>query len=1013
LSRSRKLAKAWLDNKEKITAETIGLPGHIVTAFYEWIQKNENQVSRSRTASRQRLQKPELCLDPWGLGVFINLPEQKMINESIEEVEWIIDSDGEQKHLPARIRRQADKIVSNERQFIPTKICSQYRIELKIEDNTFTWVLPGLSPEKPYGVFNPDHDPAPSMRDLFARQVWLLLPLNADLEVNNGQANCFEEFPSLPGVFSEYRAEWWDFTDTEELSLKEPDKEPLKVFLRRQEFIPQPKLVDGTLLNDRLFQDEDKYYIGKAPGLFLPTNSEFLSPDQWQLSFSSNENNTPIKNPQISLIDLPENAIEKQSDGNTLVNLNHESLLGENPFGKFEIHVKGPLGMDADLNLNILSGLKAYGLEKIYMAEEGEGSPLVHTSLEHLQGDHIEPANQQDKMWTAPKTSRTFNVDFQPKRHSFDLVYVHRLNNQEAVRVPFHIRIKRFRWRFVSGESTDENWNEWPIFLNVHDFYTAQTPFLLLDLPIQEDELQALNLEITDLNGQIIREQKLFDAHKKYHSKRFWRIDLSPLGDLIRLNDLTMLRGQLVIQLSSHSSPRKVPILRISKQLDLNIKNIQVAEVNDFYQLTIFWDERNHQKDRVVYFWQTYRDWEEPYMEKIPDNAVDNCTLFIPKNSLPGCQYLVHIDVRDPWLPTTPTSCPDPLLFKNVMEVDFQSPSKRLIKLKNDLLEYNQFSGRLEGYLLAQSLGLQNDFMENLIWCSKNLHHSSYRGFQKFIDILWTNYSKEELSDLYTHLLSPINIKRLWEFSIENDDQKNLIYSFLSQIPQTIDWTIEPCKELSQFQHPIVQRRAINNLLDLDKPTGIQTVIKALQDGNISKNEAMSHLHNVRPETLQYLNQNPSSFNALVAKYLRDYNPLSGVKEVKVGIWVHTNAGWGKIENIENLDSHQFVNSFYEGDNNFRFEVRLHIYESINLKYGQNKGELVRVDLRKKEIRFLGSPKHLFPCPYCEHFISGNRTVMQIHLSEKHQKSHIEFSPISVTPLELTFVEYDFRATTT
>ncbi len=1012
LTRSRKMAKAWLDNKEKMTTETAGLPIHIVNAFYEWVVKNENKVSRSHTSSRQRLQKPELSLDPWGLGVFIRLPEQKILDESIQNVEWNIDCDGLTKNLPAQIRRQADKVVALERLFIPTKICAQYRIELNIEETKFSWVLQGLNAEKPYLVFNPDQDPAPTMRDVFARQVWLMLPLDAMIEVVSGQANCLEVFPDLPGIFGYYRAEWWDFTDTEELLLKQPDKEPLAIILRRQEIVPQPKLIGGTLLNDPLFQDEENFYIGKAPKLYLPTISEFLSLDQWSLSFSTSENNTTIKYPQIPVTDLPEDAFERQPDSSTLVNLNHDYLLGENPFGKFEIHVKGPLGMDADLNLNILTGLSANGLEKIYMAEAGEGSPLVHTSLEHLADDHIEPANQQDKMWTAPKSSRVLGVDFQPKRHNFDLFYVHRLNNQDVIRIPFHIRIKRFRWRFVSGESADENWNEWPIFLSVHDFQKAQTPFLLLDLPIQEEELLSMNLEITDLNEEIIKEQILFNPQKNYHTKRFWRIDLSPLGELISLNDHTMVRGQLVIQLSSHSSPRKVPILRISKQLDLEIQDVRISEDNDFYQIEITWYERNHQKNRVVYFWSTYRDWEEPFMEKIPDHAVDSTTLYIPKNSLPGCQYQVHIDVRDPWLPINPTSCPDPLVFKNVKGVNFQSPSKRLIRLKNDLLEYNQFSGRLEGYLLAQSLGLHNDYIENLIWCSKHLHRTSYKGFQKFIEILTTNYTKEELSGIYTQLLSPINIKRLWEFSTENDEQKNEVYKFLSQILQTVVWSIESSKELAQFQHPIIQKRAINNLLDLDKPSGIQTVIKAMEAGNISKNEAMSHLYNVRHETLQYLNENPSPFNIMVDKYLRDYNPLSGVREVKVGTWVKTNAGWGKIQNIENLDTNQSVNSFYEGDNNYRFEVRLHIYESINLKHGLDKGELIRVNLKKKEIRFLGNVKYLFKCPYCDHFISGNKTVMLIHLSAEHQKGHIEFSPMAYSPIELTCLEYDFKATT-
>jgi len=127
-------------------------------------------------------------------------------------------------------------------------------------------------------------------------------------------------------------------------------------------------------------------------------------------------------------------------------------------------------------------------------------------------------------------------------------------------------------------------------------------------------------------------------------------------------------------------------------------------------------------------------------------------------------------------------------------------------------------------------------------------------------------------------------------------NKKTKFTHFYLKYPKQIEWSIESCKELAQFQHPIIQKRAINNLLDLDKPSGIQTVIKAMENRNISKNEAMSHLYNVRSDTLQYLNENPSPFNTLVDKYLRDYNPLSGVREVKVGTWVETNAGWGKIE---------------------------------------------------------------------------------------------------------------------
>ena len=700
LSRSRRMAKVWLESKEIFDAGKIGLPVHIVNSFYDWIKENENKVTKSRSATRNRIQKPEICLDPWGMGIFIRLPSQNINDSFIEKVEWRILFEEQTKIITSYIKRNSERINSQERLFIPTRISDKYRVELEINESSFSWVLPGLSSDKPLLVFNPDQEPAPLMRNLFAREVWLLRSRNSQIKVTNGKANCLEEFPDLPGVFEDFRAECWDFSEADEIELIEPGKDPLNLPIRRQEYIPQPELRGGFLLNDNLFQDEIPFYIGKAPKLFLPTSSEYLSLDLWELYISTGEESTFKKNSNIALANLPEDVFERLSDGNILINLNHERLLGDVPFGKFELHVKGPLGMDADFKLNILSGLHPFGLEKIYMAEEGMGSPKVKINLQHFTNDHIEPANQTDAVWIDVKSKSSIDVVFQPKRHSFSLVYVHQFNSDEAIRIPFHIRIKRLRWRYISGDTEDENWNEWPITLNIHEFNTAQTPFLLLDLPIKGDELSFLKMLVTNQHGDILSEQKLFQSQITKRSKRFWRIDLSSLGDLIRLNDAAVIRGSLLIELSSSEIQQKVPVFRVIKQLDIQITNINICEINNYFQVDLFWHERIHQINRVAYFWSIYRPWEPPVFEKIPDNAVDNCSLLIPKKTLAGSQYLIEVEVLDPWLPIMPTIIPEDNNLLNLIKKEFYSPFDRLKQLKNDSVEYNQFSSRLEAFLL-------------------------------------------------------------------------------------------------------------------------------------------------------------------------------------------------------------------------------------------------------------------------------------------------------------------------
>ena len=166
----------------------------------------------------------------------------------------------------------------------------------------------------------------------------------------------------------------------------------------------------------------------------------------------------------------------------------------------------------------------------------------------------------------------------------------------------------------------------------------------------------------------------------------------------------------------------------------------------------------------------------------------------------------------------------------------------------------------------------------------------------------------------------------------------------------------------------------------------------------------------LRLESINYMKTNPNPYHDRIIKYIQDYNPYSGVREVHIGTWVYTDAGWGTINAIEDLDTHQLVNNFYEDETNYRMEVCFHIKESFDLRYGRYKGELAKIDLQKQEVRFMGNSKHLFKCPYCDNFITANKSIISIHLSNEHQKGHIDFGAISAQNIKLTICEYDFRA---
>ncbi len=108
------------------------------------------------------------------------------------------------------------------------------------------------------------------------------------------------------------------------------------------------------------------------------------------------------------------------------------------------------------------------------------------------------------------------------------------------------------------------------------------------------------------------------------------------------------------------------------------------------------------------------------------------------------------------------------------------------------------------------------------------------------------------------------------------------------------------------------------------------------------------------------------------------YNPYSGLPVVRVGSWVLTNAGWGRIEEI--LDPHTgiSVDSFLDGEGKYILSVSLHIYESKHLT-----GEKALINMFTNEITFPRANR-IFICQHCQEFVTTKVEMLKNHLKTAH-----------------------------
>ncbi len=973
--RSRKMLIDWQRHHQPPTPLETGLPPHIVDFFSPWIAQQEIQLETNRNL-RNRLRRPELFLDPWGLGIFLRLPAQSISALVEADLSWKIAADEHLQTPKVRIIRKEDRLETNEIVLRITSIPQEFTITFRAGDKNYDWKIIGLTHDHPLLIFDPARGAL--QNQLFSKEQWIVYPETLTLNIQGDAAPLIENFPALPDGGMGLTCQSFDFSQAQHLSLLEGENLRYELTIRHQEKAPIPTLEGGSILSTDALEDPVPLYVGTAPWLSIPLPpaedlQETLS--QWQLKISPQEEALPPEGISLRLSELPAPALKVHA-GIVDLDLNHPALLGRRPCGTFKIQIAGPLGNDAGLTFRIVPQFQIEGLDTPYIPDRHQGSAPVSLECFTELNDDLVMADHTDDLKIEPLRPGNFQITVPSGISAVKLLLIKALSPQRSIQIPINLRLKRLRWRWISGNEITEKWTDTLTTIPIPALQQTTAPLLLVDFPAPATNDLRLSLHLLNTAGAEEAAPLLLQLHKTKSAGRFWRFDLSRMADSICHSTSPILRAELHGTGSDQLKKFELPVLSFTQQMAVEKLEVLAYASTHRFHINVSWEEKFHLHSRVLYLWSLFRPWQTPLVHPIPDEAGNEYEFSIPREELPGSRYRLALDVVDPWINPPPPLIPPAPQTPGTAELELVPPVQRL----EALLATPSFGNQLEAGLTHLSLEKACESQSSLAWCCQHLIDATGPEILTLAGIL-TAFPNPDLKNEYgENIIHPVVLRRLMENS-SREFISDALLEILKPAPPPRKWPLETALLLSQVDIPILKLPALRRLLHLNIGQGCRRILELLKGFQLSKDDAVEILFTAKEKAMDALAELAPTdpLAPQIIKWLTLFNPLWGLPTVKTGNWIHTNAGWGRIENIVDLHSHQSIESFLEeGQNHYQLTVQLHLHESADLT-----GEKVLINLETREILF-PHKSSLFICPYCPEFITAQREIYKTHLVLNH-----------------------------
>jgi hypothetical protein len=595
-----------------------GVPERVWKEFEKWTRTAHIQVPG---ASPPRLLRPRLYVDP-SQGLRLELPAQPCHHASLD---WDIRIDAESP-IVRTVPRFAGEGHSGPDDVLLGAPFASAMVRLKEPGGRElgTWVLAGLPTDRPVMFFDcEDFSVLPGEASAAAHGV--LVPTGYLLRVRRGDGlhspPVLSPLGRLPFGWGAFEASICDFTGGSAVILVDEAGRTCGEIELGEGEAAAPRLL-GETVSHLAASDRTRVFVGSAPTVLIPAVRQAFD-EQWTIVIDPACEHCNGTLPRIA----PESASlftePSVGEANQLaVPLDQPNLLGTDPWGVFDILVKGPLGQSARFRIAVVPPLR---IEHDW--SEWRQGTAIHTTVH----THAEVATA-----TAIVRDRVLLVERErtPLRLKCDGY------GRQRWSIPVDLHLPIPSWSVQDGVSSAHlmTWSSQPSRLTLAEA-DGLSPQLMVRTATPWGVPRSATLQLRH------NERVLFSASVPLDANGYGKFDLQPLLANARQAGYPRVHARLDLQLA-----RTVSLDCLTIERHWTVDGVGVAAEGD--RVHVFWTERFPMQGRVLRVHSRLTPWESPRSVHIDASARGLWEGPISEVVAEPGRYRFELGVEDEWTGT-------------------------------------------------------------------------------------------------------------------------------------------------------------------------------------------------------------------------------------------------------------------------------------------------------------------------------------------------------------------------
>lgn len=361
------------------------------------------------------------------------------------------------------------------------------------------------------------------------------------------------------------------------------------------------------------------------PSIHIPfDNTEELN--QWTIRIK------PIKQNQKTKSFPLYEVCQTINNSETVVDLSDSRLIGECPFGIFDIRLRGRLGNDKDFTFGFIKKFVFADEDQEFFLAEESPTILIET-IPDISLNSTDCCNvlNQDEISVAKGTAKA----------SLEVIY-----NDNKFLLSFDI--PRLMWKVQGLDNAAYlGWQSKDIEILIDDLQTGQDVSLIIRANLDDGEKCNLQIECVDY-----KEEKVFKAGRV-------KFDLRSVTDSISLARLPLVSLLLNFNNPKYAKANRC-VLKVRSKWTVERDSFScIDEIKgDIRTLWIEWSEKRPVRNRIMRLWDCRRPWREPIEYQIEEGKTE----IIKEESLDvllSGNYRAEFTFVDEWAADdTPKTCP-------------------------------------------------------------------------------------------------------------------------------------------------------------------------------------------------------------------------------------------------------------------------------------------------------------------------------------------------------------------